>query len=335
MLPLPSKSIDEHPARHLDRRSALRLTLGGAWFACSGTAFANKPPSDVEQILRLQVFLDNHHFSPGAIDGQMGQFTQSALAFYNLQQQRQQDDWSTVLKEAERAIPESLTTHRITEAESRRIASLPKSVADRAKLKQLPYTSLAEFIAERYHIRESFLGKLNRGLDLKNAAAGDLVVVPHVKEVFRIENIPKLKHFPEDASKKACHVFVDTSKRVASIYRSTTLLAAFPITHGRPNVVPRGRWRIQNMLTTPTFRWDERMLKEGEPSENFHILPPGPNNPVGILWAGVNKRGIGLHGTDSPDTIGRSQSAGCIRFANWDAIRLPRFLSPGSEVIIR
>jgi len=35
-----------------------------------------------------------------------------------------------------------------------------------------------------------------------------------------------------------------------------------------------------------------------------------------------NKKGIGIHGTDSPDTIGRSASHGCIRLANWDAARL-------------
>ena len=49
--------------------------------------------------------------------------------------------------------------------------------------------------------------------------------------------------------------------------------------------------------------------------------PPGPRNPVGIVWIGVNKKGIGIHGTDSPDTIGRSASHGCIRLANWDAAR--------------
>jgi lipoprotein-anchoring transpeptidase ErfK/SrfK len=64
-------------------------------------------------------------------------------------------------------------------------------------------------------------------------------------------------------------------------------------------------------------------------------LPPGPNSPVGVIWCGLNKSGIGLHGTADPETIGRAQSAGCIRLANWDAIRLPNFISPGSSVEIR
>ena len=72
----------------------------------------------------------------------------------------------------------------------------------------------------------------------------------------------------------------------------------------------------------PTFRYDERMLNHGERSKNFHILPPGPNNPVGVVWIALNKRGIGIHGTDDPNTIGQAVSHGCIRLANWDVVRL-------------
>ena len=48
----------------------------------------------------------------------------------------------------------------------------------------------------------------------------------------------------------------------------------------------------------------------------------GPNSPVGVMWMGLNKTGIGLHGTNNPETIGRAASHGCIRMANWDALKL-------------
>ncbi|MEM1296556.1 MAG: L,D-transpeptidase, partial [Verrucomicrobiota bacterium] len=80
---------------------------------------------------------------------------------------------------------------------------------------------------------------------------------------------------------------------------------------------------------------DKKMLEEGERGEEFYQLPPGPNSPVGVLWAGLSKSGIGLHGTNSPETIGRSQSAGCIRLANWDAIRLSSVVRPGATVIVK
>ena len=88
------------------------------------------------------------------------------------------------------------------------------------------------------------------------------------------------------------------------------------------------------MVSTPTFRWDKQMLEAGKRGDTAYLIPPGPNNPVGILWAGLSKSGIGLHGTSSPRTIGRSQSAGCVRFANWDAIRLTNLVRPGAKVTV-
>ena len=76
------------------------------------------------------------------------------------------------------------------------------------------------------------------------------------------------------------------------------------------------------------------MLNEGERSSNYLLVPPGPNNPGGVMWIALNKKGIGIHGTDSPDTIGRSASHGCIRLANWDVVRLAEMVKAGVAVSI-
>ena len=112
-------------------------------------------------------------------------------------------------------------------------------------------------------------------------------------------------------------------------------LAAFPITPGKPEFIPVGSWEVKTMLNTPSFRYDKQFLEEGVRGGEAWQLPPGPNSPVGILWCGISKSGIGLHGTALPRTIGRSQSAGCVRFANWDIVRLPTLIRPGSKVIVR
>ena len=52
------------------------------------------------------------------------------------------------------------------------------------------------------------------------------------------------------------------------------------------------------------------MLHHGVRSNDFYNLPPGPNNLVGVLWMGLNKPGIGIHGTNNPETIGRAASHG-------------------------
>ncbi|PYI62080.1 MAG: hypothetical protein DMC60_03460 [Verrucomicrobia bacterium] len=50
--------------------------------------------------------------------------------------------------------------------------------------------------------------------------------------------------------------------------------------------------------------------------------------------ANLNKPGIGIHGTNNPETIGRAASHGCIRLANWDAARVKDLVSVGNTVII-
>jgi lipoprotein-anchoring transpeptidase ErfK/SrfK len=97
---------------------------------------------------------------------------------------------------------------------------------------------------------------------------------------------------------------------------------------------PIGTWKIEKVTTMPIFRWDEAMLKHGRRSGHFYTIAPGPRNPVGIVWIGLNKKGIGIHGTDSPDTIGRSASHGCIRLANWDAARVVNQVTVGMTVEI-
>jgi len=49
------------------------------------------------------------------------------------------------------------------------------------------------------------------------------------------------------------------------------------------------------------------------------IVPPGPNNTVGTVWIGLDKPGYGIHGTPRPEQVGRAESHGCFRLANWNA----------------
>jgi len=91
---------------------------------------------------------------------------------------------------------------------------------------------------------------------------------------------------------------------------------------------------VRGIVKMPTFRYDEQMLNRGERSRNFLILKPGPNNPVGVIWIALNKRGIGIHGTDEPDTIGKGVSHGCIRLANWDIVRLAGRVKAGVPVSV-
>src|SRR5207248_2572074 len=100
-------------------------------------------------------------------------------------------------------------------------------------------------------------------------------------------------------------VKVDVKTNMLGVFDGDKIIAAYPVTVGsKQTATPIGEWKVRGVAKLPTFRYDERMLKHGERSKNFHILPPGPNNPVGVVWIALNKRGIGIHGTDDPNTIG-------------------------------
>ena len=61
-------------------------------------------------------------------------------------------------------------------------------------------------------------------------------------------------------------------------------------------------------------------------------LPPGPNNPVGVVWIDLTAPSYGIHGTPEPQNISKSESHGCIRLTNWNAVDLATMVHPGTVV---
>ncbi len=249
-------------------------------------------------------------------------------------------------------------SYTVTDADLKNVGEVPDSVPAKAKLKSLPYQSAAEAIAEKFHCDIDFLAEINPG-KTKEIKAGDQLKVPNV-EPFELAEVKDLKPGSDiaandlgdeksgaDSSKKedtksddksapsSISVRIDTKTNMVSIFEKEKLIAAFPVTIGsNQNVSPIGDWKVTTIAKMPNFRWDEAMLNHGERSDNFHILPPGPNDPVGVMWIALNKKGIGLHGTSDPDSIGRSESHGCIRLANWDVVRVAGKVTKGVPVSI-
>lgn len=294
-------------------------------------------PQDRDTILRVQVFLDQNYFGPGKLDGAVGEFTYKAIVNYNYSHGAADlYDWTRVTQEAERTVRVLYAAYRVGEEMMAHVnPDLPEDPALQAEFPWMAYRSLAELVAERFHTDESFLARINPQLNLASLRPGDIVVVPNVKP-FRVEDVKKLAGHSEDPVLSRNTIVVDTTERMAAVYSvDEVMLAAFPITPGKPQFIPVGEWKVTKILNTPTFRYDKQFLEEGVRGDEAHEIPSGPNSPVGIIWCGLSKSGIGLHGTALPHTIGRSQSAGCVRFANWDAIRLPELIRPGSRVIVR
>ena len=314
-----------------------------------------KPAGD--DAVRLQIFLDQNHFGPGVVDGKPGRFTELAVLAWNEVNGHPSDDWHAVMDAARKAVPNPLATAVVPEAVKDWVdPSLPTARSAQAKKKKMAYRSIAEFMSERYHCDVPYLIELNGAKKIYGLKARDSIVVPNITP-FHVEALVETK-FEADPSMSARHVVVDTKINQVRIFEATPvalvvadpenpnaspvprrgnkgLVASFPITPGKPQFIKFGTWELKNMVVLPWWRYDESLLKTGKRSSNALMIPAGPNSPVGVIWCGTSRSGIGMHGTSDPETIGRARSAGCIRLANWDAIRLPNIIRPGSTVEIR
>jgi lipoprotein-anchoring transpeptidase ErfK/SrfK len=327
------------------------------------------PPkkAEIEAATRLQVFLDRANFSPGKIDGRYNDFTLKALSLYR--ESRGEQPPPTARQSGRHAnvapdvsgldlgsVEPVFVSYTITEADVQSVGQLPSHVPEQAKLKFLPYRDVADAIAEKFHSDIHFLEQLNPR-KLKGLKAGDQLKVPNV-EPFELASVKDIKPGSETASQAANEVEdqtetqaptpgesgasrnvatkVDTKTNMLGVFEAEKLIAAFPVTIGSAhNTSPIGEWKVRGISKLPTFRYDKEMLEHGERSGNFHMLPPGPRNPVGVMWISLNKKGIGIHGTNDPGSIGRAASHGCIRLANWDVVRLATKIKTGDKVSIQ
>lgn len=315
-----------------------------------------KPTGD--DALRLQIYLDESKFGPGIIDGRPGRFTELAVESWNEVNGHPVSDWVAVNTAARAAVPNPLAVAVVPDfAKDWVDDTLPTKVSLQAKRKRMSYRGTAEFMSERYHCDVPYLVLLNGSSKINNLKARDTLIVPNVTP-FCIEALTGAGYKADPAMSQR-HAVVDTKLNQVRIFEAapaalviaepgtTTitnmraankgLIASFPITPGEPKFIKFGTWEVRNSVELPYWRYDQKLLDTGKRSADSESLniPPGPNSPVGIFWCGLTKPGIGLHGTPNPETIGRARSHGCIRMANWDAVRLPTLIRPGTTVEIR
>lgn len=297
--------------------------------------------------LRIQLFLDNEGFGPGKIDGRWGGFSKKAADRWN----ESANTPKIVITEGgdldlskTKEIPsdgEMTTTYEVTDKDKSILGTVPDGPEAMSKLKELPYTSLMELVAEKFHADPDFIRELN-GLDAEGELeVGKKVKVPNVSEPFDISVPMELAKAGGEKgggndSAKGKELTVLRDQRVVEVREEGKLIHSFPITPGaNDNRSPEGDWKVSVVSWMPDFRWDKSMLEDGTRSDDSFLLPPGPNNPVGIVWIGISADGIGLHGTPYPDAIGRNRSHGCIRLSNWDALKLAKAVTPGTPVTVK
>jgi lipoprotein-anchoring transpeptidase ErfK/SrfK len=315
---------------------------------------AATPPDDSEQlrpanqpesrpVMQRQVVLDRLGFSPGVIDGREGTSLNTALR--GLQRANGLPETGRVDEPTRAAlarwdrIPSTRTiTIDPAFAAGPFVGRIPREPEAQARLSALGYVDLAEKLAERYHTTADTLRGLNPapGFPLR---AGAQVVVPNVgadqagaggsDDAGWRATLAALGVAGEQP--RAARIVVDKSEKVLMAYAADNrLIAQFPATMGSAHdPLPIGEWEIRGIAHNPPFHYNPALFWDVSDNRRRLTLPPGPNSPVGVVWIDLSREHYGIHGTPEPQTIGRTESHGCIRLTNWDAARLAQMVRSG------
>lgn len=276
-------------------------------------------------ILALQICLDRRGFSPNAMDGQTGSKTRAALAAYcaanNLPPPKPGEEELAF----EKYFPDEtdlFTTIEVTAADMASLTKIPDSPAAKSKLQGMGYETIKEMFAERGHVTQNTLARLNPHIEWENVAVGTRIKIPEVS--------------PMAIGGKAAFITVSLSRfTVTAMDINGKPMAVFPcsIAKNRSKRPPPGEIKIITQIPNPNYTYTPDYTPKGKRAER-HIFPPGPNNPVGAVWLGLSIPGYGIHGTPVPERIGRAESHGCFRLANWNAEKLYELVRAGTRVII-
>ena len=309
------------------------------------TAYGQKPAAaktsiDAQQALGVQVALDRAGFSPGEIDGRSGPKTRLALSQF--QKSSNLPPSGAVNEETLAALKVAaapLANYTITQQDVAGpfIDNMPADMMEAAKLPSLGYTSALEALSEKFHSSPALMKQLNPGAGW---GAGEVIKVPDVEPfLLPAKNDKPLVAARGTAGAKPAGGEVILNGATKSLLvrdaAGKTLMHA-PVTFGsEKDPLPVGEWKVVGVSWMPVFNYNPDLFWDADPTHAKAKVPPGPNNPVGVVWVDISKEHFGLHGTPEPAAIGRTESHGCVRLTNWDAAKLGRLVSVGTKVTIQ
>ena len=297
------------PSPVLLRTNALpKTSITPAANNTAGGAF----PRAVRDVFEAQLALDRQGISSGSLDGKTGSQTRAALrAFQQQEKIPATGELDAVTKARLRIAAPPLVNYVVTSNDLARLQPLGKTWLAKSKQTALDYETLLELVAEQSHAHPVLIRRLNPNVDWTNGiSVGTVLQLPEAARA--------------DPPGKAGFVKISLAEKVLEAFDAeTNLLAHFPCSiAARFDKRPVGELHVKAIAPNPNYTFDPDVFPESEEARQLKtklVIPPGPNNPVGTAWISLDKPGYGMHGTPSPELVGRTESHGCFRLANWNA----------------
>ncbi|HWD94780.1 MAG TPA: L,D-transpeptidase family protein [Verrucomicrobiae bacterium] len=284
-------------------------------------------PRPVQTPFEAQLALDRLGISSGSLDGKIGSQTRAALrAFQRQSSLPETGELDDATKTNLTLDVPPLTTYTITSNDLARLQPVSKTWLGKSQQTALDYETVLELVAEKSHSHPELIRRLNPGVNWTGMATGIPVQVPDV-------NV-------DDPPGKAAFARISLSEKILEAFDSdSNLLVHFPCSIAqRVEKRPVGELHVAAIAPNPNYTFDPELFPESPEAKEQPgvklILPPGPNNPVGTVWISLDKTGYGIHGTPRPEDVGRTESHGCFRLANWNAELLLKIVWMGMPVYV-
>ena len=295
--------------------------------AAEGLSFPGYSTSFDERVLQAQIALAGLGISSGSLDGLKGGQTRAALRAFQKKEGlpatgELDDATATRLAPA----PVALTYFMVCATDLARLLPLGRTWLAKSQQERMDYETPLEMFSEQSRTNPKLVQALNPQVDWGRIIAGTTV---------RLLDVPA-----PTAEKKAAFLRIFIGDRALQVFdENTNLLAHFPCSiASRVEKRPIGEvLHIAVVAPNPNYTFDPDVFPESAEARELGrklILQPGPNNPVGTVWIGLDKPGYGIHGTPVPEQVGRTESHGCFRLANWNAELLLKLVSLGLPVIV-
>ena len=163
-------------------------------------------------------------------------------------------------------------------------------------------------LGERFHVSPALLKQLNPEAKF---AAGEEIQVPNIAACGRAGRAAARQPGRPRRTRQSTTVTVrkSTSDLTVTDGAGHVLMYAPVTTGSEHDPLPIGDWKVNGVQKDPKFHYNPDLFWDAEPADAKATIPPGPNNPVGVVWIDISRPHYGLHGTPEPATVGQDRVA--------------------------